>query len=375
MAQSANDPLVTLSDSMLDQGSREKAEADALFLSIGEGALATDIDGNVSRINKTGLQILRMEEADIIGKWYPDIVKAEDERGNVLDYAERPIAEAFMTGKSVFKKLYFRRSDGTRVPVSLTVSPVMVDKKPIGAVEIFRDITQEVKLDRAKDEFISLASHQLRTPATGVKQYLTMVLEGYVGEISDAQRRFIQTANESNDRQLRIIDDILKVAAADAGNLVLNKEKVDLVQLTKMVIAEQSSKFNSKNQLVSFSSSVAKIIAEVDKSAFRMVLENLIDNAHKYTYAGKRIDIYIRKYKQRVVIAIKDQGTGITKNDMDKLFHKFSRLKNPLSVSSGGTGLGLYWVKQILNLHNGQIKVISTPGKGTSFVISVPTHI
>jgi signal transduction histidine kinase len=106
-----------------------------------------------------------------------------------------------------------------------------------------------------------------------------------------------------------------------------------------------------------------------------MVLENLIDNAHKYTYAGKRIDIYIRKYKQRVVIAIKDQGTGITKNDMDKLFHKFSRLKNPLSVSSGGTGLGLYWVKQILNLHNGKIKVISTPGKGTSFVISVPTHI
>jgi len=220
-----------------------------------------------------------------------------------------------------------------------------------------------------------LASHQLRTPATGVKQYLTMVLEGYVGEITEAQRRFLQTANESNDRQLRIIDDILKVAAADAGNLVLTKEKVDLVDLAKTVIAEQATKFNKKKQHVSFHATGPKIIAEVDKGAFRMVLENLIDNAHKYTYEGKKIDIYIRKTRQRVVIAIQDEGTGITKSDMSKLFHKFSRLKNPLSVSSGGTGLGLYWVKQILSLHNGEIKVVSAPGKGTSFIISLPIQI
>lgn len=370
MAQTTKKPLIR--HSLIE---RQKAEADALFLSIGDGALVTDIDGKVSRINRAGLKILRMEEEDIIGTWYPDRVVAEDEKGNVLNYIERPIAEMFMTGKSVSAKLYFRRADGTRVPISLTVSPVMVDDKPIGAIEIFRDITQEVRLDRAKDEFISLASHQLRTPATGVKQYLTMVLEGYVGDITEAQRRFIQTANESNDRQLRIIDDILKVAAADAGNLVLTKEKVDLAQLIKTVIAEQASKFAKKDQVVTFHSSAPTIIAEVDKGAFRMVLENLIDNAHKYTYSGKRIDIYVRKYKNRVVIAVKDQGTGITKTDINKLFQKFSRLKNPLSVSSGGTGLGLYWVKQILNLHNGEIKVISTPGKGTNFIISLPDQV
>ena len=375
MVQRAKKLPLAVQDAVLHDIDREKAEADALFLSIGEGALVTDINGDVNRINQVGLKILRMQPEDIIGKWYPDIVIAEDESGKVIDYTERPIAEMFMTGKPIFRRLYFRRADGTRVPVSLTVSPVMLGKKPIGAIEIFRDITQEVKLDRAKDEFISLASHQLRTPATGVKQYLTMVLEGYVGDITDAQRRFIQTANDSNDRQLRIIDDILKVAAADAGNLVLTKEKVDLVQLTKMVIAEQSSKFNRKNQVVTFNPSAAKIIAEVDKSAFRMVLDNLTDNAHKYTYNGKRIDIYIRKYRHRVVIAIKDQGTGIPKKDIGKLFNKFTRLKNPLSVSSGGTGLGLYWVKQILTLHNGEIKVVSTPGKGTSFIISVPTQI
>lgn len=377
MAQStkktaANSHFTTARQNRID---REKAEAAALFLSIGDGALVTDIDGKVSRINQAGLDILHLEAKDIIGSWYPDKVKAEDEKGNLIDYIDRPITEMFMTGKSVSSKLYFRRIDGTRVPVSLTVSPVMFDGKPIGAIEIFRDITQEVRLDRAKDEFISLASHQLRTPATGVKQYLTMVLEGYVGEISDAQRRFIQTANESNDRQLRIIDDILKVAAADAGNFVLNKERIDLVQLTKTVIADQASKFNRKQQEVIFRSSAPKIVAEVDKDAFRMVIENIIDNAHKYTYEGKSIDIFVRKEDDHAVIVIKDQGTGITKNDMEKLFQKFSRLKNPLSVSSGGTGLGLYWVKQILDLHNSEIEVASQPGVGTSFIINLPLNI
>jgi PAS domain S-box-containing protein len=375
MTQSTKQNIADEKGAHLSEIDREKAEADALFLSIGDGALVTDIDGNVSRINKAGLKILRMQEGDIIGKWYPDVVIAEDEKGKAVDYMDRPITEMFMTGRSVSSKIYFRRLDGTRVPVSLTVSPVMLNEKPIGAIEIFRDITQEVRLDRAKDEFISLASHQLRTPATGVKQYLTMILEGYVGDVPEAQRRFIETANESNDRQLRIIDDILKVAAADAGNLVLSKEKIDIVQLAKTVIAEQASKFNRKNQVVGFHASSAKVLAEVDKGAFRMVLENLIDNAHKYTYAGKRIDIYIRKYKSRVVIAIKDQGTGISKGDMNKLFQKFSRLQNPLSVSSGGTGLGLYWVKQILALHNGEIKVTSVSGKGTSFIISIPSQI
>ena len=364
--------IFSVAPKQLSDMDRKAAEADALFLSIGDGALVTDIDGRVNRINKAALKILRLNKEDILGAWYPDAVVAEDEQGNTLSYAERPIAEVFMTGKSVFSKLYFRRRDGTRVPVSLSVSPVMLDGKPIGAIEIFRDITQEVKLDKAKDEFISLASHQLRTPATGVKQYISMVLDGYAGEVTDAQRRFLHIANESNDRQLRIIDDILKVASADAGNLALVFEPVNLVSLADRVIADLSSKFNSKEQSVSLHANSTEIIADIDRDSFRMVLENLIDNAHKYTYQGKRIDVYLRKYKHRVVITVKDQGIGITKSDVKKLFQKFSRLQNALSVSSGGTGLGLYWVKQILTLHNGDIKVTSTPNKGTSFIISIP---
>jgi PAS domain S-box-containing protein len=350
---------------------QEKAIADALFLSIGEGAIVIDAEGRVNRVNQAALTILGFEREELLGKWYPAAVVAEDEAGRRLPYIERPIAEVFFTGKSVFRKMQFKRKDRTRVTVALTVSPVLLDGKPIGAIEIFRDITEEVRLNRAKDEFISLASHQLRTPATSVKQYLGMLLEGYAGKLSEAQRHFITTANHSNERQLRIIDDLLKVAVADAGTMVLKKGRVNLVPLIKTVIADQGSKFTAKNLRVSFIHQEPQVYAYVDKNAFRMVLENLIDNAQKYTYAGKSIEIAVTKNGQQVDISIKDQGTGIDRNDFEKLFQKFSRLNNPLSIASGGTGLGLYWVRQIVDLHGGNISVESEVGKGTTFILSV----
>lgn len=352
----------------------EKAIADALFLSIGEGAIVTDYGGKISRINQTALDMLGFKADEIMGRWYPEVVIAEDENGRRLPNIERPITEAFLSGETIFKKLYYRRKDGSRVAVALTVSPVILNGKPMGAIEIFRDITEEIRLDKAKDEFISLASHQLRTPATGVKQYLGMLLEGYAGALSSSQQEFITTAHQSNDRQLRIIDDILRVAAADSGNLVLSREKIDLVQLIKSVIHEQSSKFAEDKQTISFISKLPKLEALVDKDLFRMVIENLVDNAHKYTYSGKNIKVHLDESEGQVFIVVQDEGVGIDRFDFDKLFQKFSRLHNPLSVSSGGTGLGLYWVKQIVMLHGGDIEVDSTPGKGTVFSINIQAN-
>lgn len=362
---------VSLSDFEVE---RRTAEAEALLFSIGEGAIVTDVVGKVSRINKAALEILRLEEKDILGKWYPGVVVAEDDKGQKIPNIERPIVEVFMTGKTVFRKVYYRRKDGTKVAVALTVSPVVLNGKPIGAIEVFRDITEEVNLDRAKDEFISLASHQLRTPATGVKQYLGMLIEGYAGELTPQQRKFIETAYTSNDRQLRIIDDILKIAAADSGSVILKKKMIDLVPLTRSVIDDQISKFVASNKRVVFSHSSPKITARVDRDSLRMVLENLLDNAYKYTHDGKKIKVRVYTTKQRICVAVEDEGIGIEEEDFDKLFKKFSRLANPLSVSAGGTGVGLYWVKQIINLHGGEITVSSTPGVGTKFVVKLPVE-
>lgn len=227
-------------------------------------------------------------------------------------------------------------------------------------------------LNRAKDDFISIASHQLRTPATAVKQYTGMLLEGYVGNLTKQQKKVLQTVFESNERQLVIIDDLLKIAHLDAGKVSIDPEPANLVGIMKSVLREQSAKFKKKKQKIALNSSDKEIIANVDADRIRMVFDNLIDNASKYTPAGKHVLVEFRQDKKNIIIEFVDEGVGIAKKDISKLFEKFSRIDNPLSTIAGGTGLGLYWVKQIIDMHQGKIKVISKQGKGSRFIIYLP---
>lgn len=353
---------------------RAIAAAEALFLSIGDGAIVTDENGRVSRVNQVALDLLGYKRAeDLLGKWYPTIVVAEDEEGNKVPNWERPITQVFLEGRSISARVYYRRPDNTRMAVFLTVSPVMLDNRPIGAIEVFRDITHEVELERTKDEFISLASHQLRTPATAVKQYVGMLLEGYAGDLTKRQKVILQNAYDSNERQLTIVNDLLRVAHVDAGKVTLIKQPTDVIRLTQDVINGLRSVFKRRRQKIVFIRPRTKIVAEVDVDRLRMVIENILDNASKYTPEGKQVTVEVTQTNQCMSICITDQGVGIAKKDIAKLYQKFSRLNNPLSQLVGGTGLGLYWAKRIIDLHEGTIEVTSKLGKGSSFIIKIPT--
>lgn len=231
---------------------------------------------------------------------------------------------------------------------------------------------QLVTLNAAKDEFISLASHQLRTPATGVKQFLGMVLEGYAGDISQGVRDFLYKAYQSNERQIMIVNDLLKVAQVDAGKVTLNKKRADIVALIASVIREQQSRFDERKQRVRLRPERKRIFADVDPERLRMVLDNVIDNASKYTPHGKNITVNIATDTSAVRVEVLDEGVGIEQADLDKIFKKFSRVENPLSAHVGGSGLGLYWVRKIIDLHGGVITVDSKIGKGSRFSISLP---
>ncbi len=231
---------------------------------------------------------------------------------------------------------------------------------------------QLITLGKAKDEFISLASHQLRTPATGVKQYLGMVLEGIAGDTAEQQLPYLKQAYESNERQIKIINDLLRVASIDAGKVILHKQRADLVALIKGIIAEQASKFSERQQKVLFEPTPRTIFAVVDAGNMRMVLENIIDNASKYTPTGKAIEVTIGKAKGGVCIRVKDEGVGIAQEDIEKVFQKFTRVDNPLSVQVGGSGLGLYWAEKIIRLHGGTIEIDSEEGVGSTFSVHIP---
>ncbi len=230
-----------------------------------------------------------------------------------------------------------------------------------------------VELNDAKDEFITLASHQLRTPATGVKQFIGMLLENYFGEVTDDQRTMLEYAYESNERQLEVINDLLKVAQVDAGKVVLAKQKTDMAELLENILQEQRSQFAKRKQKVLLDRPNEQIYAVVDKSRIRMVVENLIDNASKYTVEGKSITVSIDSSDdgKAVTVKVKDEGVGIAVEDMNKLFQKFSRLDNPLSIQVGGTGIGLYWAKKIIDLHDGTIDLKSAVGKVTTFIVTI----
>lgn len=233
--------------------------------------------------------------------------------------------------------------------------------------------TQLMELNNAKDEFISLASHQLRTPATGVKQYLNMAIDGLAGPISPEVTSILKKANDSNERQLKIINDLLQVAQVDAGKVILRKERINIGELIANIIHEQRSKFVKHKQKVVFEKPKKTLTVFADATKLRMVLENIIDNAGKYSHPGMTITIKATSSRGKVNIAIIDNGVGMPKKDIKRIFEKFVRLDNPLSKIVGGSGLGLYWGQKIIDLHGGEITVSSELNKGTTFTVSLPT--
>ncbi|MDQ5932382.1 MAG: sensor histidine kinase [Patescibacteria group bacterium] len=238
-----------------------------------------------------------------------------------------------------------------------------------------RQHLQLMELNKAKDEFISLASHQLRTPATAVKQYVNMALDGYAGKLTPQLRSFLDKADQNNERQLSIINDLLQVAQIDSGKVVLRKERVDVQSMILSVLHDQQSMFDARKQTVEFTPKQQKMIINADPTKLRMVIENVIDNASKYSYENTVISIAVTKYRGKLRISVKDQGVGINKGDAEKVFEKFMRLDNPLSTVVGGNGLGLYWVRKVVELHKGTISVTPHTGDGVTFTITLPATV
>jgi signal transduction histidine kinase len=224
-------------------------------------------------------------------------------------------------------------------------------------------------INKAKDDFISLASHQLRTPATGVKQYIGMVLEGFAGEVPTHLQPFLSKAYESNERQLAIVNDLLQVAQLDAGNIRLHRHPTNLTDMLLNIVSEQSSKFSQRSQTLLYEPSGPVVMATVDAERMRMVFDNLIDNASKYTPENRTVTVSLEQLEGEVAVSVKDEGVGIAPENIEKMFEKFSRVANSRSELVGGSGLGLYWAKQIVDLHKGSIDVRSKVGEGSEFII------
>lgn len=233
---------------------------------------------------------------------------------------------------------------------------------------------KERDVEFAKDELLSLASHQLRTPATGVKQYLGMVLQGFAGDISPKQREYLQRAYASNNRQLGVINDILHLAKLETGRIVLAERKFDIAKMVRDVVDEQQNSAEKGSvKLTLEAPSTGSIMA--DSHMLRMVVENLLSNAIKYTPEGGTVSVRLARRGTKWVLMVRDTGVGIAKADFSKLFKQFTRISNPRTDIVTGTGVGLYLAYHLTILHGGTISVASRKGKGSTFTVRLPRKI
>lgn len=227
------------------------------------------------------------------------------------------------------------------------------------------------QLNESKDEFISIASHQLRTPATSVKQYTGLLLQGFSDPLTDNQRELLELAYASNERQLKIIDDLLKVASLDAGKITLEKETCDIHTILRNVVQDQKDTIDQRHQTLTITIA-GELNTLADPRYLRMVFENLLSNASKYSLTNAALKISTRHDHDNVYIDFSDNGIGISPEDQPRLFQKFSRINNVHSRTVDGNGLGLYWSKKIIDLHNGKLSLTSQAEAGSTFSVQLP---
>lgn len=230
---------------------------------------------------------------------------------------------------------------------------------------------QLINLNRTKDEFISIASHQLRTPASAVKQYIGMVLQGLAGEVDGKQQELLQKAYDSNDRQLNVINELLKTAQLDSSKQKLTLTTVNMCELLDECVTDLRPTLDLKHLVVENYVSES-IVTQRDRQEIKLVVTNLIENAIKYSPSYKTITFTAHETARRLDISVADQGVGVTKQNQTVIFEKFTRIDNELSDTVKGSGLGLYWARKIMKLHGGSLKVKSELGKGSVFTMRFP---
>jgi PAS domain S-box-containing protein len=351
----------------------QQAAAEALFASIGDGAIATDEFGKITQVNRVAQHILGFREHELIGKWFPKQIVALTAEGMPVNLIDRPITKAFLTGLPISEKMFYRRKNGLSVPVAISVSPILLDGKPIGAIQVFRDITLEQEIDRMKSEFISLASHQLRTPLSAIKTYSHMLVDGYMGEVTPSQKKSLRTIISATNRMNELISTLLNITRIESGTIAVTPKLLQMDKICDEVLKELSLMAGDKSIELSLTrSGTGSMSIKTDSLILKEIITNLVSNAIKYTPDNGSVTINVRPRSHDLQVSVTDTGWGIPKYAQDQIFSKFFRAHNIVKRETTGTGLGLYLVKGLLDRLGGKIWFVSEEGNGTTFSFSLP---
>ncbi len=351
---------------------------------IEDGVVMVGADGIVHLFNPAAGKISGWPPLDAIGLVYKTVLPLVDPKDQPLPDSNNPIAAALATGQTTRdSNVILAAKDGHKIPVSVIVSPV---RDPAGqpngsVVGVFRDIAKEKEEEAHRSDFISTASHEMRTPLAAIEGYLSLALNPKTAQIDANARNLLEKASSSTTHLGELFRDLLTSSKAEDGRLMSYPAAAEIGEILQQVA--EAAKFPAKNKNLELTYSVSadnsgggKVIrplyyAYVDPNRIREVFQNIIDNAIKYTNEGK-VMVRLTGDSSIIQIQVQDSGAGIPAEDIPHLFQKFYRVDNSSTRTVGGTGLGLFICRRITELYNGRIWVESEYGKGSTFFINLP---
>jgi len=365
-------------ESVIRERTQELAEQyardSAILENIEYAVVAVDANGMVTDANPAASVLLGADMQAAKGKAVTDVVLFRAHHGNALE-GEHPAMICLREGQPVHSAVSAHwnilRLDQTVVPVSCSISPLRENGRVFGAIIVLQDVSEERRLDYLKSEFITLASHQLRTPLSALRWYVELIGDENAN-LSEDQKGYVKEMGVSLKRMANLLDSLLRASQMEEGGLGMTLAPTDINQL----IEETDEDFRSiaQEKGVSFSVSLpdTRIMADTDPTLLRIVLQNLLSNATKYTRKDSHVTLTLDEKDNKFSVSVADEGYGIPLSEQKRVFQKFFRAANVRKMDTDGNGLGLYITKSIVERLGGTIRFASEENKGTTFTATFP---
>ncbi|HEV3097286.1 MAG TPA: PAS domain-containing sensor histidine kinase [Candidatus Dormibacteraeota bacterium] len=351
---------------------RERTLSDQAFDQFPQALILVDREATVLSLNPVAERLTGWARGDAVGRPAADILEVRTETGVNLCAPNGALRRALRLGTRInthFAYLFRLRTSDDPVRVSYSVSPLQIKgKTPDGAMIVIHDVTPELETIEARDALMLAASHELKTPLTTLKGLSELLLDF---DLSEAQRReLLQDLHGQADRMEQLIGDILSVSRIDSGRVSVDFSRVDVASVVQHVCDEVRPMLKGRMLKCRVPEDLPAVMGEARK--LHQILVNLVNNAIKYSEPGTQITLSVRGDRSAVRFEVSDQGVGIRKEHMPRLFEKFYRADDPAVRRTSGTGLGLYIVRSLVMMLGGQVHVRSRPGKGTVFIVTLP---
>ncbi len=354
-------------------------KSEVVISAINDGVIAVNNKGGIELINPAAQKIIGWGNQDALNLNYQSVLRLIKKDGTEIDKSQDPVFEVLGTNLPIRRNdLQLETSSGKKIMIEIVVSPI--GRMGSGAIIVFRDITIEHQKESAQAEFISTASHEMRTPVASIEGYLGLALNPAIATIDDKAREYLSKAHDGAKHLGRLFQDLLDVTKADDGRLSNKPQVVNMVEFVGTITEGLRQKAIEKKLHLIYKPQVSEpggtrnlepvFFVNVDNDHLREVVSNLIDNAIKYTPEGTVI-VDVRGDDSRVVVSIQDSGIGIPAEDIPHLFQKFYRVDNSDTREIGGTGLGLYLCRRLVETMGGRIWVNSERKKGSTFYVEL----